>query len=314
MVRPGFWSLYALCLVGCLGTVEGLRRAAPPSGATVELDLDQDFIAVPPKPHGARPAEPGEGTAARYTEASCRELEGDFRDACFHFLALQRAERDLLGAQQACAAISASGPRWECEADLGELHSKVDRPTAEALCTEIPPKKWRDQCHFGIAMAWSRQDPGYARDRCESAGMWRDFCRHDVNGEIAQVDPEGALAWCVTQSTRGTPLQRKTCFHGLGKYLGRTDPGRALGICQQVPETDPLYRENCFHGLGWAVAETDEDQALALCAGRAGSWRDSCRLGVSSHAKRLDAARALEICAGVERADLRRRCEDFARR
>jgi hypothetical protein len=312
--RLRFWSLYAACLALCLGLVEGLQLAIPQAAAAVELNLATDFVAVPPKPRGADTPTRGEGDGAVYTEEACRVLTGDFRDACFHFLALQRVARDLAGARAACAAIGGESLRWECEADLGELHSREDRVAAEQLCGGIPKKKWRDQCIFGIAMQWSTGDPDFARGACDRAGMWRDFCRHDVNGEVAQVDPQAALDWCNSQLGDGSQLQRKTCFHGLGKYVGRTDPPRALELCREVPIDDPLYRENCFHGIGWAVAETDSDAALALCTREGGAWEDSCRLGVSAHARRLDPARALALCAGVGRTDLRVRCEAFARR
>ncbi len=314
MRSAGFWAWYAVCLALSLGAVQGLLLAVPPAEAAVALDLATDFVAVPPKPRGADPPERGEGEGATYTEEACRALTGDFRDACFHFLALQRVARDLEGARQACAEIAGGSLRWECEADLGELHARNDRAEAEALCGGIPPKKWRDQCVFGIAMQWSTDDPAFARGACDRAGMWRDFCRHDVNGEVAQVDPQAALAWCNTQLGQGSLLQRKTCFHGLGKYVGRVDPPGALSLCREVSDVEPLYRENCFHGIGWAVAESDSEAALRLCVREGGAWSDSCMLGVSAHAKRLDAARALALCADVERSDLRKRCEDFARR
>lgn len=314
MGRLGFWGLYGLCLLLCLGTVETLRRVVPPAVSSAVLDLATSFVAVPPKPRGAQEPTVGEGDGSRYTEQTCQALTGDFRDACYHFLALQRVARDVLGAREACAAVAADSLRWECEADVAELHSREDRVGAEALCADIPRRKWRDQCVFGIAMQWSTDDPDFARGACERAGMWRDFCRHDVNGEVAQVDPAAALAWCNGQLGGGSLLQRKTCYHGLGKYLGRTEPAAAVALCRQVPDDEPLYRENCFHGVGWAVAESDADAALGLCRRAAGPWQDSCILGVSAHAKRLDGAQALQLCAQVSRADLRGRCEDFARR
>ncbi len=313
MRRRGFWSLYLICLVTCLGLVEGLRLVVPVAVASVEVDLSTDFIAVPPKPRGVEDSTPGDGEGGAYSEQACLALQGDFRDACFHFLALQRVARDLEGARQACASIAGS-LRWECESDLGELFSRVDRVRAEGLCGEIPPRKWRDQCVFGIAMQWSVDDPAFARSACDRAGMWRDFCRHDVNGEVAQQDPEEALAWCVGELGGGTLLQRKTCFHGLGKYLGRVDAAKALEICLRVPGDDPLYQENCFHGIGWALSESDPGMALGFCEQEVRGGADSCRLGVSAHAKRLDPVRALEICAQVQRDDLRKRCEGFARR
>jgi hypothetical protein len=197
-------------------------------------------------------------------------------------------------------------------ADVAELRSPIDRPGAEALCETIPPKKWHDQCIFGLAMANVRLESAYARAQCERAGMWRDFCRHDVNGEIAQFDPEDALAFCLQES--GTALQNRGCFHGLGKYLGRTDPDLALAICARAPTHEPLYPQNCLHGVGWAVAETSQEAALTLCAKRGGAYADSCLLGVSANAKRFDAAEALRLCGDVRDAALREKCERFARR
>ena len=55
---------------------------------------------------------------------------------------------------------------------------------------------------FGIALAYSTVDSPWAFRRCDDAGQWRDFCRHDVNGEIAVVNVElGACQLC--QRRRG---------------------------------------------------------------------------------------------------------------
>jgi hypothetical protein len=112
----------------------------------------------------------------------------------------------------------------------------------------------------------------------------------------------------------GTPLQNRGCFHGLGKYLGRTDPDFALAICARAPTHEPLYPQNCLHGLGWAVAETSQDAALTLCAKRGGAYADSCLMGVSANAKRFDPVEALRLCGGVKDEALREKCERFARR
>ena len=211
----------------------------------------------------------------------------------------------------ACRELGREALKWECHADVAELHSEVDRDAAEQLCPDIPRRKWRDQCYFGIAMAWSIEDYDYARATCGKSGMWEDFCRHDVNGEIAQVDPNAALAFCELEE--GDLLKRKTCFHGLGKYIGRVDVEGAFGICERVPTHEPLYRENCVHGIGWAMAESDAAAALSRCQD-AGDYRDSCLLGVSAHAKVFDPGEAVRICETVRRSDLRQRCVDFARR
>jgi hypothetical protein len=311
VARGSFTLLYVVVLSLSLGAVALLKRAQGPSLPDVVAEVAVELMmAVPPKPEGVEAL--GEGESPGYTEEGCRRSPGPLREACFHTLALQRAERDPEGALLACAEVKTEALHWECVADVAELRSPIDRPGSEALCETIPPKKWHDQCIFGLAMANVRLAPPYARAQCERAGMWRDFCRHDVNGEIAQVDPEGALAFCLQES--GTALQNRGCFHGLGKYLGRTDPDLALAICARAPTHEPLYPQNCLHGLGWAVAETSQDAALTLCAKRGGAYADSCLMGVSANAKRFDPGEALRLCGGVKDEALREKCERFARR
>lgn len=304
-----FGVLYGFCLGACLSAVQlALGWVSPPPEAEVVSEASA-FVALPPKPSGARSEGDGEGVV--YTEEGCRAYSGDVRDACFHALALQRSARDAVGGREACEQIAKEAFKWECVADVAELYWPSGRETSEAICPTIPTKKWRDQCWFNLALAASRVDFDYARRTCGEAGMWRDFCYHDINGEIAQIDPAEALAWCDREE--GGLLRRKTCYHGLGKYLGRTDPGTARSICEQVPTHEPLYPENCHHGIGWAMAESRGSAAVADCV-KSGDYSDSCVLGVSAHAKRLDPAEALALCSTVRREDLRGRCEAFAER
>jgi len=306
-----FSVLYAVCLGVCLASVTALKAHAEVLPTSLAPQPIEAFIAVPPKPEGTS-KDRGEGEAPLHTWEGCEARTGDFRDACFKALAWQRAERDVDGALEACGQVIDSDQGHECVADVAELHSLTDRVRSESICPTIPKKKWADQCWFGIALAWSTEDFAYARASCGNAGMWREFCRHDVNGEIAQVDAQNALDWCKLEE--GEALQRKTCFHGLGKYLGRTEPLEAIGLCQQVPAHEPLYQENCFHGLGWAVAEKrSEEETAQFCEGLPQN-QDSCFMGLSAHAKRLNPERAYEHCQRVGRADLRERCSAFAKR
>ncbi|MCB9746667.1 MAG: hypothetical protein H6740_29095 [Alphaproteobacteria bacterium] len=310
-MRFAFELLYLGVLGASVGGIELLKVGFPPDPPPPAPQVVAEVIAVPPKPEGVDLPEPGEGEGARYTEAGCEALSGDYREACFHALALQRAERDPDGALEACARLDEGAGRWECLADVSELHSVVDIARSEGICEGIPPKKWHDQCYFGIALAWSTLDFERARAQCEKAGMWRDFCRHDVNGEIAQVDPEAAFSWCLEEN--GSFLQNKGCYHGLGKYLGRSDPPKALELCARVPDKEPLFPQNCYHGLGWALAESSPEDALRTC-GRVEGYSDSCRMGVSANYKRFDPARSVEVCEMVRDPDLRRRCLKFAER
>ena len=308
-----FSLLYFLCLGFCLGSVSALQANTELSDTSLVEEFERaQAIAIPPKPDGATPSTDSEGDTP-LSWANCDERQSvDFRDACFGMLAIQRAERDLRGAIEACEAIGKEELLAECIGDVAGLHTRIDKVAAEDLCPTIQRRRWRDQCWFNIALAWSQHEFAYARDTCSKAGMWTDFCRHDVNGEIAQVAADDALAWCKREE--GTALQRKTCFHGLGKYLGRTDPQAAIGLCNQVPDHNPLYPENCFHGIGWAVAEKQSvtsSRAFCLALPR---YQDSCVMGVSAHAKRLDKAESYRLCADVQRVDLRGRCEAFAQR
>jgi hypothetical protein len=307
-----FALLYLLCLGLSVGAVEALQlgwEAPPPPLPPAQID---EVVAVPPRPEGVRKVV-GEGDAEEpYTEAGCVRLEGQFRDICFHQLARQQAPTDLDGALGSCGKLAADAARHECMADAAELHAPTDRARSLAVCPTIPRKKWRDQCVFGIALALSAIDPPTAFRTCDDAGQWRQFCRHDVNGEISVFDLELALAHCAAEE--GDPLQRKTCWHGIGKYIARVDVDRAFAACERVPDgPGGLYRENCFHGLGWGASE-GAGLGFAASCGRAGAQRDSCLLGVAYNHVRFDRAAAEAICAEVARADLRGQCERFVQR
>jgi hypothetical protein len=122
------------------------------------------------------------------------------------------------------------------------------------------------------------------------------------------VDTGMAVATCAREE--GDTLTRKTCWHGIGKYLARRDAQEAAQACAR---TTPEWRGNCFHGLGWGAAERDADAALAACAGF-GAFADNCRQGVAHQQKRVDPARAVSLCQSLRTASLRDRCLAFVRR
>ena len=132
-----------------------------------------------------------------------------------------------------------------------------------------------------------------------------------MNGEIAQVDAEAALAWC--NETPMSDLQLKGCYHGLGKYLGRSDPDLGREICLRVPRDRDIHPQQCFHGWGWALAESDTEGAASRCQ-EGEAWRDSCVLGVSANLKRFDPGRAAELCESVRSQTLRGSCQRFLER
>ncbi len=305
-----FPLLYLLCLGLSLGAVEALRAGwTPDEPAPPPQKVERVGIAVPPKPQGVHEdAAPGDGDAA-WTEQRCRQLDGELRDVCLHQVARRRARTDLEGALGACRDLADPALSDECFADVAELHAPTDRDASLAVCPTIARPKWRDQCVFGISLALSTIDSRFAFQLCDEAGQWRDFCRHDVNGEIAQVDD--ALAWEHCAADEGDLLTRKTCWHGIGKYVARVDVDRAFALCARVPpgEND-LYIENCYHGLGWGASEKAGRDFVPSCR-RAGEKAPSCRLGVAYNLRRFDPAGALALCEAVGRADLEAQCVEF---
>jgi len=308
MLPLPFSLLYGLCLGVCLGAVELLQASWVPEPVPEVTLAEEVIIAVPPKPEGVKQGA-GEEEIYRYTEAKCRSLDGDYRDICYHQLARQSAATDLAGATVHCGQVADREVGQECLSDIAELHAETDREAALAICPTIGKKKWRDQCVFGISLAMSTLDSPWAFRLCDKAGKWRDFCRHDVNGEIAQVDHELALAHCAAEE--GDLLRRKTCWHGLGKYIARVDVDRAFEVCERVPLGPAnLYRENCMHGLGWGASESAGADFVDDCT-RAGARTDSCLLGVAYNLRRFDIGSGMKVCAKVKRTDLRGQCEAF---
>lgn len=310
-----FPALYLACLAVCLGAVEALRVSwpeAPPPPPPQQVE--QVALAVPPRPEGVPEVKGSGEDTYRYTEEGCRSREGEFRDVCFHQLARQRAPTDLPGGLAACDEIADRDSRLECMGAVAELYAPTDRQRALEVCPTIPRKKWRDQCVFGIALALSTLDSDWAFAKCDDAGQWRDFCRHDVNGEIAQVNPDLALEHCAAE--QGDLLTRKSCWHGIGKYIARVDVDLAFDTCDRVPVGPPTpdgYRENCVHGLGWGAAEKAGRDFVAEC-GRAGAFKDSCLIGVAYNLRRFDVAAGLEVCSGVTNDLLRERCDRFVQK
>lgn len=313
-----FNLLYILCLSICLAGVEVAKASLEPRPEpTLPPQPVEDVIAIPPKPEGAEPVlGEGEGDEYRYTEQACLAHEpGAYRDICFHQLARQRAYTDLPGALAACEQIPRPSEKddrdthGECMSDVAELFAPADRDAALAVCPTIARKKWRDQCVFGISLALSTLDSRWAFRNCDGAGKWRDFCRHDVNGEIAVVNTDLALAHCAAEE--GDLLRRKTCWHGIGKYIARVDVDAAFAACDRVPPgPDNLYRENCIHGLGWGASETRGADFVPECA-RAGAEQPSCLLGIAYNLRRFDQDTALTLCDQVTRTDLQAQCRQM---
>ena len=304
----GFPLWYALSLASSLGVVETARAVRAPSEVVEDRAPTEVLLALPPKPETDIDPAAGDGQGEAYTFERCETLPQDFAAACYAALARQLAERDPDLALEACEKIGDTSLTGECQADVAEGHALVNADFSRTICDRIKKPKWMDQCVFGIAMAYAIPDTAYALQTCEDSGRWKPFCRHDVNGERSVVDPPGAVAYC-----RSLPIERKdTCWHGIGKYIGRVDPGKALATCEDAPLAGDL-RGQCIHGVGWAAAESRGSDALDLCT-PLGDLRDSCVLGVAYQAKRYEPERAIELCQlAVEPTEVAR-CLEFVRR
>ncbi|MES2638767.1 MAG: hypothetical protein V4850_04775 [Myxococcota bacterium] len=307
-----FNLLFLACLAALLGARFGLEPFAQGAAAAVAASSAPDAVmALPPKPDGAErpPSEDGTGAgAALLTLEACQAMIEDVRDVCLQALARQSAARDPAGALQVCERIGDSELRLECEADVAESVSPIDRDAADRICAAIPVVKWRGQCYFGMGLALAEIDPEYALARCEKAEAFRDFCRHDVVGEVALEGLEPAVAFCAKEE--GDPLTRKTCWHGIGKYVARRDFAEAASACDRSTEA---WRSNCFHGVGWGAAERDPDATLAACS-KLPAHADSCRQGVAHQLKRFDPARGIALCESIGTASIRDRCLTFLKR
>ena len=294
----------------CIAWIE-LSQVTSSISSQSQDDISIEIIAIPPKPEGniKEIDSKTEGEGIFYTEEGCNKQPDKYKNICFHQLARQRAHHDVVGALEACQNINVPDTLGECQADIAELYAPHDKETALQICPTIQRKKWRDQCTFGIALALSTIESKWAFRICDKAGQWRDFCRHDVNGEIAVINVDLALEHCGWEE--GDLLRRKTCWHGIGKYIARVDIDRAYEACSRVPNgPNNIYIENCHHGLGWGGSEEIGMDFLPTCE-RSGIYQDSCYLGVAYNLRRFDIRQGLEICYKVQREDLRRQCIDF---
>ena len=311
---PAFSLLVLLCLAGLLGARFGLAAVVEaPAEAAITPVAGEPVMALPPKPQGAEtPPATGEGAGGPgslvLTREVCDRYEAELRDVCLMGLAAQGAARDPQAALRVCAEIGDGELALECRSDVAEATALVDRAAAEAICAGIGVLKWRGQCHFGMGLALAETDAPYALARCEQAEVFRDFCRHDVVGEVALVDLEAAVAFCAREE--GDTLTRKTCWHGIGKYLARRDFAEAAAACLRATEA---WRGNCLHGVGWGASERDPDGALRGCAGVA-PYTDNCQQGVAHQLKRADPERAVSLCQGIADPGISSRCLAFVTR
>ena len=298
MVEFRFGLLYGVCLAGCLTVVSALRAHAEPPAAEILPQKVEQFIAVPPKPDGAS-EERGEGEAPLHTWEGCQDRGGDFRDACFKALAWQRAERDVDGALKSCEEVEDVDQRFECVADVAELHSLTDRKRSEGICPTIPRRSGKINVGLGLLWPGARRTE-YARAVAQCGNVAR--LQHDVNG--------GSLRWTRRMRLIGTNWKRrcvKDCFL-IWASTGNPKQPRAL----QASSCSISLPEAAFTVLAGRWRKIGEDETVGFCRDLP-EHQDSCFLGLSAHAKRLSPEERWSI-ARPSSDDLRERCSAFAQR
>ncbi len=310
MRSRSFAVLTLACFVLLLGVRFGLATLVTRAIAAVVVPPVESGMVLPPKPDGAAPpksAGNGDGDSV-LTPALCTAMAENIRDHCWQALARQQGAADPHGALAICENIGDSELALECHADVAETIALVDRATGEAICAGIDSIKWRGQCAFGMGLALAETDPAYATGRCDQAEAFKLFCRHDVNGEVALVNLDAAVAFCAREE--GDELQRKTCWHGIGKYLARRNLDEAAAACAKAT---PQWVGTCMHGAGWGAAERSADEALAGCTSM-GAFADHCRQGVAHELKRGDPERAVALCQSIATPTIQARCLAFVTR
>ena len=304
---------FSLLVAGCLSVLVGVRfgleAALPSLSDSIEVASSAlesgPTMQMPPKPAGLSEPGNGEGAAAVLTPARCAAMATAIRDTCTQALARQIARSDPQEALRHCLDVGEEAMQFECRADVAETIAAAHRDDALAICAEIPSVKWRGQCHFGVGLALAEVDPEFAIARCDDAEAFRAFCRHDVVGEVSLVNLPAAVAICGREE--GDALTRKTCWHGIGKYLARRDIREAGSACSQATTS---WQGLCFHGVGWGAAERDVDAALSGCA-EFSTFADNCRHGVANELKRTDPQREQAICESLQNSEARGKCLAF---
>lgn len=310
-----FSALVALVFGALLGLQLALAHGWMPAAMSGPAQgPPSDAMAIPPKPEG-QPSAPAVGDGdgeRRLTFEACKGMSKVVQDVCWQSLSRQQAEVDPEGALGVCAEITEAELKLECVDDVAEAITLADRGRAEQICFGVEDRKWRGQCWFGVGLAWAETDPEYALGTCANAEAFERFCRHDVVGEVSLVNLDAAVAFCARGESEQADdeLTRKTCWHGIAKYLARRDVHEAAGACARATEQ---WRGTCFHGLGWGGAERSPEETLAACPGF-GTYADYCRQGVAHELKRGDPTRALALCESIGTDKVRRRCVEFVER
>lgn len=307
-----FAMLYLLWLGLLLAARFGIVALGPPPAEAEAARAEQAVMAIPPKPEGMKdlpkPGDGGDGSGdAVITRAYCDKEGPNLQDLCLQTLARQQAPHDPEGALAVCTGVGDVAMREECQSDVAETVAPINKALGISICDKIASVKWRGQCHFGMGLAVADTDPAWSEDQCDHAEAFRDFCRHDVIGTVALTNLDFAVSFCSKEE--GDELTRKTCWHGIGKYLARRSMDEAAAACARAT---PDWHGNCMHGAGWGAAERDPDAALASCATQ-GEFVDNCRQGVAHELKRADPSRAVSICESIATERIRNRCLDFVR-
>ena len=105
-------------------------------------------------------------------------------------------------------------------------------------------------------------------------------------------------------------LMRRTCFHGIGKYLGKSMQDKAITYCGQIKESD--IKKSCYHGAGWGVSEiSDSGKAVSYCKKIKSNFTDNCLVGVAWQISKTNNELSKKICENVINKVAKTKCLNF---
>ena len=241
----------------------------------------------------------------------CNEFSDDYKSTCLKMYALKSAANDFEEAWKICKQIDQNLLRDECYNDIIIEIGKEKPEEIKKYCNEINSEKWRGECYFNMALFLTKINITKAFAICNKAEIYVPFCYHDVAGEASLINTTKALNICEKQVDN---LTKRTCFHGIGKYLGRNKPDKAIIYCNQIE--DKGYKESCYHGLGWGMAEIDMgnmDYARSNCEGIESELKNNCFIGVAWKLSKNDKEKAKEVCNNIKNEQIKKECLNFPR-
>jgi len=240
------------------------------------------------------------------TKSICNDFNKDYKNTCLQLNAQKSAVNDFDKAWKICKQINQDSLRDECYNDIIIEIGKENPEEAQQHCEKINSEKWRGECYFNMALFLTKTNIAKAFAMCDKAEIYIPFCYHDVAGEVSLINATIALNICGKQDN----LTKRTCFHGIGKYLGRSKPEKAIIHCNIIKEKE--YKETCYHGMGWGISETnDSNKAIFYCKKTKSYFTDKCLVGVAWQVSKTNKELSGKICERVIVDEVKTECLSY---